>query len=49
MTHRDDTALPASAAAMLTPWTQPTTGPRRLARRHASEIQTTRRAGYVRS
>ena len=49
MTHRDHTALPASAAAMLTPWTQPTTGPTRPGRRHALEIQTARRTGYARS
>jgi hypothetical protein len=49
MTNRDDTFLPASAAAMLTPWTQPTTGPTRPARRHAFEIRTARRTGYARS
>jgi len=44
-----DTALPASATAMLTPWTQPTAGPTRPPRRHAHHTQTLRRTGYARS
>jgi hypothetical protein len=49
MHPRDDFALPASAAAMLTPWTQPTTAPTRPVGGHRFDIRTARRTGHARA
>ena len=49
MEPRHDTTIPASAAAMLTPWAQPTGAPTRPPRRTPHEITTLRRTGFARS